>query len=142
MIANPEKVIAEYVGSWNKHDIEGVMSYFTEDLVYEDQPTAHICNGMADMKAYLEKSFTTTRDLSFIVTSVSGGEDHITWEWRMLGTLVSLENQASEPPKMDVRGISLTRFRGEKIEKNTDYWDLPSMLLQLGLVSPDALPRL
>jgi len=54
----------------------------------------------------------------------------------MSGTLAhsSIPGVPATGKKFSVRGAAITEFRGGKISRNTNYWNLASMLQQVGVM--------
>jgi ketosteroid isomerase-like protein len=98
-----------YLASWETLDVEAVMAFFTDDIVYEDTTIGHGATGAKQMRRFIEGSFRNVPDARFdYVGSHSTGEEYAI-EWVM------------QP--MDVRGVSIGALRDGKICANRDYWN-------------------
>ena len=99
----------DYLASWDTMDVEKVMAFFTDDIVYEDTTIGHGATGERRMRRFIEASFANVPDARFeYVRSHSTGE-HYAIEWIM--------------HPMAVRGVSIGTLRDGKICENRDYWD-------------------
>jgi hypothetical protein len=59
--------------------------------------------------------------------------DHGTIEWIFSGTDKGIYKTGK---KFSVRGVTVIDVQGTKISRNSDYYDLATMLRQLGLLPP------
>jgi SnoaL-like domain len=65
-----------WVGQWNAHDVEGILSLVTEDVVWEDPSIDGVARGLSGSRRYIEGIFRAFPDIA----------------WRMPGgLLISLE---------------------------------------------------
>ena len=99
--------------AWNRHDLDGIMSYMTEDCVFyspagpELMGKAH--RGQAAVRAEFETGvFTTIKDFEFkdVNYVVNGDQGHMSWT--LIGTL-------PDGAKAEIPGVDLITFRGGKI---------------------------
>ena len=57
-------------------------------------------------------------------------------EWNMRGKLIKdLPGLPATGKGFSIRGASVLELRGGKIRRNADYWDLATMLQQVGLTA-------
>jgi ketosteroid isomerase-like protein len=99
----------DYLDSWATLDIEKVMAFFHEDIVYEDTTIGHGAKGTKQMRRFVQGSFDNVPDARFEhVGHHSTGTDYAI-EWIM--------------HPMNVRGVSIGKLRDGKIIENRDYWN-------------------
>jgi steroid delta-isomerase-like uncharacterized protein len=128
-----------WLEAWDSHDIDRILSYYTDDAFYEDVPSVE--NGWAvPMRGHqmiresLVETFEEMSDLGFEFVSVSDAGDRMVVEWIMTGT-----HYRDITGKFSIRGVSVIRLKGGKIATVSDYYDAYLLLSQLGIVpAPDA----
>jgi steroid delta-isomerase-like uncharacterized protein len=127
-----EKIGRAWAAAWNSHRADAVAALFTADGVYEDVPTAAVNRGRAEIRAFAQFYFTAVPDLkiTLVKSHVKGGHGSI--EWIFSGTDKGVFGTGK---KFAVRGATVLDLRGGKIVRNSDYWDLATVLRQLGLLS-------
>ncbi|OQD16942.1 hypothetical protein UE98_29335 [Burkholderia cenocepacia] len=110
------------------------MTVFTDDIVYFDVPLLAEMKGKEELKNFAVAFFAAFPDVQFTRTSppvVSGDRAAVTW--RVTGTQ---KGQFLDVPAtnktMDVMGVSMMEFKDGKIARNSDYWDMATLLRQIG----------
>ncbi len=135
MTIDIEKMFQDYIAAWNSHDVEKIAAFFTEDGVHEDVAVESSYRGKNELKAGISPLFAACPDFNLELKSLFGTADWVGQEWVMTGTQTGAFIGLGIPAtgrSFSVRGASITRLRGSKIARNTDYWNLKSMLQQLG----------
>ena len=135
MATDIEKMFKDYTVAWNSHDVEKIAAFFTEDGVHEDIAVGSVYRGKNELKAGLSPLFAACPDFKLELKSLFGTTDWVAQEWVMTGTQTGAFRGLGIPAtgkSFSIRGASITKLRGGKIVRNTDYWNLMSMLQQLG----------
>jgi ketosteroid isomerase-like protein len=103
MATDTESMMSDFLAAMNAHDLEKMLTFFTDDAVYD-------CN--------------------FIAGDQGAGE------WVMSGTFAqsTTPGVTATGKKFSVRGATINEFRGGKISRNTNYWNLAEFLQQVGLM--------
>ncbi len=133
--ANKSDLLDGYTAAWSAHDVSAILSYFTDDCVYEDATLGVVNHNQQEFKAFLEQDFRAFPDFvqKELLRFASG--DYACLEWSMSGT--HLGDYPGMPVTgksfVDVRGVSVMELSGGKIRRTTDFWDVTSFLRQLGL---------
>lgn len=89
----------------------------------------------AELRTFGEGFFSGFPDVAFELTSrcadgLRGGA-----EWIMRGTHKGdLPGMPATGRRVEVRGASAFEFRGDKICRCSDYWDMATLLKQLGFM--------
>jgi ketosteroid isomerase-like protein len=99
----------EYLASWDSLDIDAVLAWFTDDIVYEDTTIGHSARGASQMRKFVAASFRNVPDAQFEFVRGFDLGDGYAIEWIM------------QP--MGVRGASVGKRRDGKICENRDYWN-------------------
>jgi len=130
-----EKMIREYLETWNTHDLDKMVSFFTDDCVYENLARGQTYRGKEEIKAWAKMSFDAIPDFKLDVTSLFVSGDWAACEWVMTGTQTgSAPDLPATGKSFSVRGSTIVQLREGKIARNTDYWDMATFLRQLGVV--------
>ena len=98
-----------YFKAWDDLDLDAVLAYFTDDIVYEDTTIKHGAKGTEQMRAFVQASFTNVPDAKFDHVGDVMTDDGFAVEWVM------------QP--MNVRGVSIGKLRDGKICEQRDYWN-------------------
>jgi len=128
-------VLEELVNAWTAHDIEKILSLCTDDCVYEDVTMGAVNRGKAELKGFLRAIFGAIPDFEMkVISGFTAG----TWagaEWSMAGTHKGdLPGLPATGKKFSVRGSSICELRDGKIKRNSDYWDMVTLLKQIGMM--------
>jgi steroid delta-isomerase-like uncharacterized protein len=127
-----------YRDAWNTHDVDALLEFFTDDGVYEDVTAARVNRGKAEIRAFVEETFAAFPD--FHIEDAGpliidpGGRYGL--EWRMSGTHEGDTTIPATHKSFSVRGASAGELEGDKIKRNSDYWNLAEVLVQIGVLPP------
>ena len=128
-----EKMFREYAATWSTHDVDKMLSYFTDDCVYENFARRTTYHGKDEVKAWAKASFEAIPDFKLEVTSVFVSGDWLASEWVMTGTPIGgIPNLPANGKSFSVQGSTIAQLRNGKIWRNADYWDLATFLGQIG----------
>ncbi len=133
MASDVEKMMMDYLAAMNAHDLEKILTFFTDDCVYDCMPMGKVSHGKKELKDFLSSTFADMPDFKIETKSGFNAGDWGAAEWVMSGTLAHSNIPGVPTGKsFSVRGASITELRGGKISRNTNYWNLASMLQQVG----------
>ena len=102
-------MFVDYFKAWDALDMEAVLAFFTDDIVYEDTTVKHGASGTKQMRRFIQGSFDNVPDAKFDYVGHVMTDDGFAVEWVM------------QP--MNVRGVSIGKLRDGKIAEQRDYWD-------------------
>jgi steroid delta-isomerase-like uncharacterized protein len=126
----------DFLTGWS-HDLPKLLSIFTDDIVYEDTTVHAVLRGKEELRGFAEGWFKAFPDLSFTLTSAVISEDHATVEWQVTGT------QRGDMPGMpasnkvaNIAVVSVMECADGKIRHNVDYYDMTTVMRQLGFLPP------
>jgi steroid delta-isomerase-like uncharacterized protein len=133
--------IAQWVrdedAAWASRDVERILSLYAENCVYEDLAAGKYSKGRTQIRAYLEEAFRGIPDFRVELKSFFGSADRVCSEGVMRGThtgsIVGLP--APTGKAFAVPYAHVCQLRDGKAVRITDYYDMVSMLRQLGLLS-------
>jgi steroid delta-isomerase-like uncharacterized protein len=133
---SPDAFATEWIEAWDSHDVDRILTFYTDDAFYEDVPNVE--NGWAEpmrghemIRESLVETFEEMSDLGFEFVSASAAGDRLVVEWIMTGT-----HYLDYSGRFSIRGVSVITLEGDKIARVSDYYDAYLLLSQLGIVSP------
>jgi steroid delta-isomerase-like uncharacterized protein len=134
MTTKAEKMIRDWRGVWNSHEVERILSYVTDDIVYQDLGGARVMRGKAELRTWLNETFSAFPDFKVDLKSLFVSGEWAGDEWITSGTLEgALLGMTVTAKSYTVRGASIMELRGGKIKRNTDYYDSATVIKQLWL---------
>ncbi len=115
------ELLREFLGAFNRHDLDSIMGYFADDCVFYmprgARPRGDRYAGKDEVRAALSKRFEGIPDVHY------GDDQH--WvcgnlgvsEWTLTGTSVSGQ-------QIEVRGVDLLEFDQGKITRKDSFWKI------------------
>ena len=141
MATDIEKMVKNYLAAVNSHDVDKILSFFTDDCVYEDVAVGKLNRGKQEVKAFVNRWYVLSHDLNFELTSVFSAGDWAATEWIMSGTHTGeVLGIPATNKRFSLRGATIIELRTGRISRNSDYWNLASFLQQIGIL-PAAPPN-
>jgi steroid delta-isomerase-like uncharacterized protein len=132
-----KQMLREYFASWNAHDVEKIASFVTDDIVCYNGARDQTFHGKDEFKAWPKGSFDAIPDFKLDITSLTGSGDMLACEWIFTGTLSGSLSSGVPPTgkSFSVRGSTIAQTKDGKIQREADYWDLTTLLRQVGLMT-------
>ena len=128
-------VLEDWEASWSRHDIDKLLSLYTDACVYEDVTMAAVNRGKAEVEQFARTVFTAFPDFNIELTSGFTAGNWAGAEWTMKGTHKGdLPGMPATGRGFSVRGATICELRSGKIKRNSDYWDMVTFLKQTGLM--------
>lgn len=134
-----ESFFTGYLDAWNVHDVEAMLGFFSDDAIYEDVALSRVNRGTGQIREFFEELFKAFPDfrLEDTGTAVIGDGGRYALEWRMSATHDGdLPVLPATHKHWAVRGTSVGEVEGEKIKRNSDYWNMADFLVQVELLPP------
>jgi steroid delta-isomerase-like uncharacterized protein len=130
-----ERVLEDWGRHWSSHDLDALVSLFTDDVVYEDVTLGVVNRSKNEFRTFAEEFIVGFPDVKFELTSMFATEDRGGSEWLMRGTHQGdMPGMPATNKHIEVRGASIFEFQGDKVRRCSDYWDMVTFLKQLGLM--------
>jgi steroid delta-isomerase-like uncharacterized protein len=131
--ADPKQIVAAWSTFWNSRDASSAPTLFTDDVVYEDVTFGVVNNGIAELEMFAQGYFDVAPpDARFdvVASDIKGGQGTIEWLW----TFTTTDTWFGPTPgkEVAVRGVSVFHLHGNKIVRNSDYWDMATVLREIG----------
>jgi steroid delta-isomerase-like uncharacterized protein len=132
---NTKEFVLGFWDAWNSHNWEKTSPYYADNCVMEDLPS-RICHGKKELETYYNDLLAGYPDLNFEAKNCFSRGNRIASEWIMSGTHIGNTPRFKATGKrFSVPGISSIEIQDGKIIRETDYWDMYSLLKQLGIVT-------
>ncbi|MFC1971703.1 ester cyclase [Chloroflexota bacterium] len=136
MTTNTEQFVKNLWAAWNSHNWEKMSIFYSDDCIVEDLPSK-TCHGKQELEAYYKYLLVGYPDLNFEAKRSFGTDNQIATEWTMSRTHTrDTARFKATGKKITMPGASILEVQGRKIIRETDYWDMHSLLQQLELMQP------
>jgi steroid delta-isomerase-like uncharacterized protein len=112
------ETLQAFADAWNRHDVDALMSFMTDDCVFEASAGADVCGtryeGRGSVRAAFADVFSTFADAHWgNARHFVQGERGVS-EWTFTGT-------RSDGARVEVHGCDLFTFRGGRILLKNSY---------------------
>jgi steroid delta-isomerase-like uncharacterized protein len=128
---NKPDLVQRQFAAWNSHDPDKVVSFYTDDVVYEDIAFGLKAQGQEQLRRLAADFFTGVPDMKLEVISSTSMGNRGSVEWVFSGTDVGIYKTGK---KFSVRGASVYEIRGGKFSSNRDYYDSANIMRQVGIL--------
>ena len=136
------KLLDIYVERYNAGDLDGVMELYADDAV-QGMPDGKFV-GKSAIRERLAMELAACPDVIHRVRSFVGQGDLFADEWTFAGTHTGpfvMPDGTEVPPtgrRLEVEGMEVVELRDGKIVLNTLYYDMLSVVAQMGLLPEPA----
>jgi len=119
-----DTMFEDWATAWSVHDVDMLLSLFTDDGVHEDVPRGIVSRGKAEVKAFAEAVFAAFPDFKVELTSGFTAGNWAGAEWTISGTnLGDFGSQPATGKSFSIRGSSIFELRSGKIRRNSEYYE-------------------
>ena len=111
--------------TWSTHDVDKMVSLFTEDCTYEDIFYGKIYEGKEGVATYAKQTFSEIPDFQTEIVSINFSDNWAMMEWIMKGSSPLKDSISGEPQYVNtfaVKGASIIELKEGKIFKIRDYY--------------------
>ncbi len=116
-----EQRLRDFLDAFNRHDLDAIMSFFTEDCVFDmprgPAPSGAHAEGKEAVRALLATRFSGIPDVHYGDDRHFVAGDRGTSEWLLTGTTTAGKRIA-------VRGCDLFEFDGDLVRRKDSYWKI------------------
>jgi steroid delta-isomerase-like uncharacterized protein len=127
---------------WNAHDLPRILEHYNDDVVWRNIPTGELYDGKAEVGAFLESLFNGLDDLELEVTLRLPRGKYVAEEYHIRG--LHTGELLGIPPTyryVDIPCISFVEMRDGKWKEDRFYYDVSTVLRQMGLFPPLEMAR-
>ena len=118
MAFDGEKFVDRFNTVWNGHDLDGILSMMTDDVVFEasfgKEAWGHRVTGKKDVRGFLEEMFDRVPDIRWDEIRHFAHPDQVTVEWLTSGT-------PRGGARYEVQGCDILTIRDGKITAKRPY---------------------
>ena len=132
-------LVQEFVATFNRQDVPGLLACFTKDAVYHDTFYGRH-QGRAGLRNLFERMFRDGRDYTWSMHVVVADALRAAAEWTFSYTVTDAVPR-SAGRKVRFSGMSLFELKDGKIASYREYFDSGVALLQLGF-APESLAKI
>jgi steroid delta-isomerase-like uncharacterized protein len=115
------QTLRAFLDAFNAHDVDGIMSFFTDDCVFDmprgPAPGGRRLTGKAAVREGIRSRFEGIPDIRYDDDRHWVCDDRGVSEWTIRGT------QATGEP-IEVRGCDLFEFHDGKISRKDSFWKI------------------
>lgn len=130
-----------WADAWTAHDSTQLAALFTADAIYEDLAFGLLSHGPAGVKGQADGFIQAAPDLIVALTAGFQTADWAAAEWLFSGTDRGLfPGRPASGKRFAVRGATIFALRGGKIQRDSDYYNLVTLLQQLGVIPAMGTP--
>ena len=112
----PARIMETYGRAWETRDAGLVLTLFTEDATYQENPFSEPMAGHATIRKYWEGAVGPHRDIQFRWKDLGSSDGVHFVEW---SCVFSREDVSG---RVELRGIMLIELRGARIFRFREYW--------------------
>ncbi|MDH3315839.1 MAG: nuclear transport factor 2 family protein [Gammaproteobacteria bacterium] len=107
-----------FADAWNRHDVDELMSFMTDDCVFESSAGGDVCGirykGASEVRAGFSKAWESLPDAKWSDARHFVSGDRGVSEWIFSGT-------QADGKRIEVNGCDIFTFRGGKIAVKNSY---------------------
>lgn len=135
------KLSQDHMAAFNAHDLDRILSFYTSDCTVENAGLGRVYHGLLEVRQYYNDFFKAFPDIKVeFKIDFRSGEWSAT-QWVVTGTnkgnLPEMANMPEIPAtnkKVSYKGATINQMWGDKISRETDYWNMAALMQQLGLM--------
>jgi ketosteroid isomerase-like protein len=107
---------ARWLKAWSDKDVDGLMRFYSDDILYKDPQTAAGLRGGGALRAYLTRLFASTPPITYVPDEVWPLADGSGYAGRWIATI-----DLGEGKSRRFRGFDLCLTAGDRITLNEVY---------------------
>jgi len=130
-----ERIADDLAAAWSSHDPERLLSLFADDCFFEDVTFGVVARGKKELRAFAQGVFAGVPDFKLEITSRFMAGSAAGLEWVISGTHKGdFPGMPATGKRFSARGVTILEFQGDKIRRDSDYWDAAGVMRQVGLL--------
>ena len=134
MAIDMEEWPKDLLAAWTPHDVENILSFYTDDCIFEDLAISRVVSGREDLRTYIKEGFTNLPDFRIGAKSSFASGDHVCIEWIMSGTSGNFPGMPATNKSYSVPRVAVIELKEGKAKRETDYYDGATLMQQLGIL--------
>jgi steroid delta-isomerase-like uncharacterized protein len=126
----------DVIAAWNAHDPDKILSFFSDDVLYEDLAIGKTMHGKQELAEFIKLTLNDIPDFHIEATSLIVSGDWVASEAIMSGTMAhsSIPGIPATGKSFSLRAASIMELSNGKIRRETDYYNAITMMQQIGAI--------
>jgi steroid delta-isomerase-like uncharacterized protein len=121
-------LLQQWVDGVEAGDGDAIAALYTEDAVHEDVPAGMVVEGPEEIGDLVSGTVEQFDDVRYEVLAAHESGDLGILEYRFSAT----DLESGQP--ISIRGVYIFELAGDRIRRSADYYDVASILAQLGIL--------
>lgn len=131
-MSGKQTLITAFYGAYNAHDHAAAGELYTDEGVHEDIAGGKLRQGRTAVEAGLKGFFAMLPDVVFDIENTVVSRDAAVVFYRMRGHIgYDFGTMQTKGKPIDLPGVHVFAFDGEKIKATTDFWNEADFRTQL-----------
>ena len=141
---DPSQAVRDEIADLSRGDLEAVLSYYTDDVYFEDTSVPTPCRTKAEMRDFMQVFYDAFPDLRIEIRNVfesspspSGlgqGGGYVTAEYDLLGTMRgAFLGHLPTGKAFRIKAVSIYEHNGTLFTRETVYYDSAALFAQIGI---------
>jgi steroid delta-isomerase-like uncharacterized protein len=131
---DPLQAVRDEIADLSRGDLEAVLSYYTDDVYFEDTSVPTVCRTKAEMRDFMKVFYDAFPDLRIEIRNVFGSGRYVTAEYDLLGTMRGKFLGHSPTGKaFRIKAVSIYEHNGTLFIKEAVYYDSATLFAQIGI---------
>jgi steroid delta-isomerase-like uncharacterized protein len=127
-----QQAVRDEIDALNRGDLAAVLSYYTEDVLFEDVTVPERFEGKDALRGFMAAFYAAFPDLHVHVRSLIGEGSLVAAEYDLSGTHRGIFLGLDPTGRwFTVRAVSVYEHNGSRFTRETVYYDSASLLKQL-----------
>ncbi len=134
---DPLQAVRDEIADLSRGDLEAVLSYYIDDVYFEDASVSTPCRTKAEMRDFMKIFYHAFPDLRIEIRNVFGSGPYVTAEYDLLGTMRG--EFLGQPPTgkaFRIKALSVYEHNGKLFTRETVYYDSATLFAQIGIQLP------
>ena len=129
-------------GYWNAHDVPGILEHYNDDVIWRNIATGEVYDGKGEIGQFLTDLFSAVPDLELEVTLRVPRGKYVAEEYHLQGHHRGvLFGIPATGRFVDIPCVSMVELRDGKWKEDRFYFDVTTVLRQMGLFPPLEMAR-
>jgi len=129
-------LVEAWLDAWNSHDGKQLAALMADDGTYQFMATGRVYTSETIADAVAARDSLLSSDYAMTYVSTLHDGDRYATEWEVVGTNdrpLATGDRSASGNAFTIHGSSHGLSQGGRIKLHRDYWDITSLMSQLGL---------
>src|SRR5215470_8213543 len=118
VVSAAEACLIQWAELWSKHDIDGLLSMFTDDCVYEDVTFGMMSRGKTELRTFVNQILAALPDFHIDLQHHFVADGWGAMEWTMTGTHEGdFPGMPATHQRFSIRGATVAELDGALIKR-------------------------